>query len=492
MSKRFVIVAMLVSSFLGAAIAVGLNNFFSKDPKTYKIIGQDVQESNLQQLLQDTNLRKDGQINFVLAAHAVRPAVVHIKTKYKPFGIKYRNKNIPRDDYHSPFFDENILQESTGSGVIISSDGYIVTNEHVVGEATEIEVIMDNKRSYTAQLVGKDVSTDLALIKIEENNLPFLKYGNSDLLQVGEWVLAVGNPFDLTFTVTAGIVSAKARSINIIRQKDRLAVESFIQTDAVVNPGNSGGALVNLKGELVGINTAIASTTGFYSGYSFAVPVSLVKKVMEDLKEFGTVQRALLGVVITDLTAELAAQKNLDIISGVYVSAVSESSAAIDAGIQAGDVILKINEKPVNTTSELQETVAQFRPGDKINVTFYRDGTTKNVEVVLKNQVGTTDVSLKQKSTETLEVEELGAVLRELTVEEKAKLGIKAGVKIEKIGIGKLQEAGVEEGFIITSIDNKTITDLKDIQKILSNKTGGVLLEGVYPNGNKAYYAFGW
>jgi Do/DeqQ family serine protease len=480
---------MLFSSFLGAAIAIGLNNFFSKGAKTYKIIGQD---SNLQQLLQDTNLSKGGQMNFVLAANAVRPAVVHIKTKYKPFGIRYRNRNVPQYDYHSPFFDGDMPQESSGSGVIISADGYIVTNEHVVGDATEIEVIMDNKRSYTAQLIGRDGSTDLALIKVEENNLPFLSYGNSDVLQVGEWVLAVGNPFDLTFTVTAGIVSAKARSINIIRQKDRLAVESFIQTDAVVNPGNSGGALVNLKGELVGINTAIASTTGFYSGYSFAVPVSLVKKVITDLKEFGTVQRALLGVVITDLTAELAAQKRLDIISGVYVSAIGENSAATEAGIQAGDVILKINEKPVNTTSELQEAVAQFRPGDKVNVTFYRNGVTKSATVVLKNQAGTTDISLKQESTTTLEVEELGAVLRELTAEEKAKLRIKAGIKVEDIGVGKLQEAGVEEGFIITSIDNKVVKDLKDIQKIIANKTGGVLLEGIYPNGNKAYYAFGW
>ena len=337
-------------------------------------------------------------------------------------------------------------------------------------------------------MIGKDPTTDLALLKVEESSLPFVRLGNSDKVKIGEWVLAVGNPYDLTSTVTAGIVSAKARNINLLRSKENFAVESFIQTDAAVNPGNSGGALVNLRGELIGINTAIASPTGSYSGYSFAVPVNLVKKVMDDLLKFGEVQRGLLGINIQDVTSQLAKEKGLKDIKGVYVAGVTEKGAAKEAGIKEGDVILKVDEQKVNSTAELQEAVAKHRPGDKVNLQILRDGAEKQISAVLKNRVGTTEVV---KVTDGKFTEKLGVEFVELTSAEKKKFKIESGVKVTNIKKGILQDVGVKEGFMITSINKTKVKDPNDVLEILETpRKGGVLIEGVYPNGKTDFYAF--
>jgi len=322
------------------------------------------------------------------------------------------------------------------------------------------------------------------VIKIEGKDLPTIAYGNSDDLKLGQWVLAVGNPYNLTSTVTAGIVSAKARNIGV--NEDQAAIESFIQTDAAVNPGNSGGALVNTMGELVGINTALYSRTGSYSGNSFAVPVNIVKKVVSDLIEFGTVQRAFLGVEIREITQELAKENKIDKIEGVFVGGISENGAAQDAGIKKGDIILSINNNKVNSVSELQEQVSRFRPNDKVNVLVRRDNKDKVYNVTLRNRAGNTGVV---KSNETLDM--LGASFEEVSAEDKKELGIRNGVRILSLSDGKLKRQGIKEGFIITRIDNKPIIKVEDIKTVLSNKVGGVLIEGVYPDGTRAYYAIG-
>jgi serine protease Do len=407
---------------------------------------------------------------------------IHIKTVKEVSGSRYYNPfeeffNMPR---------RNPQQEAAGSGVIISDDGYIATNYHVVEGATEIEVTLDDNRKYDAKLVGEDPTTDLALLKIDEKDLVFIKYGDSDNLQVGEWVLAVGNPFELTSTVTAGIVSAKARNINILRSRD-LGVESFIQTDAVVNPGNSGGALVNLQGQLVGINTAIASPTGSYTGYSFAVPVSLVKKVMDDLLEYGAVQRALLGISIRDLNADLAKELGIHETYGVYVAAVNVGSSAEEAGLKAKDIIIAIDDIPVKNVAELQEHVARNRPGDKIRVTFLRDGNEKIVTATLKNIMGEERMYSRNS---TMEIQ--GASITEIEEDLKKKLDLDGGVQLNDIGSGKWKEAGIQNGFIITSIDKREIKTINDLMGALANKTGGILIGGVYPDGEEGYYGIKW
>jgi serine protease Do len=324
----------------------------------------------------------------------------------------------------------------------------------------------------------------LALLKINEKDLPFVIYGNSDNIKVGEWVLAVGNPFNLTSTVTAGIISAKARNIGIL--PDQYKIESFLQTDAAVNPGNSGGALVNTRGELVGINSAIASTTGSYTGYSFAIPVNLVKKVMDDLVEYGSVQRGFIGVSIRDIDNKLMEDKGISQSTGVYVAGLTEGGAAESAGIKEGDIILKVGDVNVNTTPQLQEQIGRFRPGDKVSVTIERDGKEKIVNVVLRNKDGDTKLV---KSDQAFNM--LGATFENATDKEKSSLGIKNGVKVSKLLAGKFRSAGIKEGFIITSIDKKPIKSTDDLESAIKTKQGGVLIEGVYPNGMRAYYGFG-
>ena len=343
--------------------------------------------------------------------------------------------------------------------------------------------MLNDRRSFEATLIGRDPQTDIALLKIDADNLTVIPFGDSDNLKVGEWVMAIGNPFNLTSTVTSGIVSAKARNLNILERKG--AIESFIQTDAAVNPGNSGGALVNTDGQLVGINTAIYSQTGNFAGYAFAVPTSIVKKVISDLMEFGAVQRAMLGVMISDVTPELAKENNLDKINGVYVNSVSENSAAADAGLQKGDIILAINDKSTNTIAELQEAVSQFRPGNTATIKYTRNGSTQTAQITFKNQDNNTKVTTRKA------MDMLGASFEPLSKEDLEELGLKYGVQVTDLQSGKLMSAGVRKGFIITTINNTPIKSIDDIEKIIENTKGGVYIEGEYPSGRPGYYAFG-
>lgn len=431
-----------------------------------------------------------GSIDFTQAAEQSVNAVVHIQTKSK-------RQNLYNDPFGNLFFGnpyqrgEPQVEQASGSGVIISSDGYIATNNHVVEGSDEIEVILNNRKSYLATIIGTDPSTDLALLKIKDTELPYLLYGNSDEVKLGEWVLAVGNPFNLTSTVTAGIVSAKGRNINIIgsnQNKKIFPIESFIQTDAAVNPGNSGGALVDTHGKLIGINTAIASNTGSFAGYSFAVPVNIVKKVMDDLLAYGEVQRALLGVGMRDVDSKLAEERKLKNTAGVYVTGIAEASAADDAGVKEGDVIVKVGDAKINSAAELQEQIGRHRPGDKVTIAVVRNDAEKELIVTLKNRNGTTNV-VKNTPSETSAV--LGATLEEVNTDDKQFLRIASGVRVKKMDNGKLRNAGIKEGFVITSIDKKQVFTVNDVTTALQNKRGGVLIEGVYTNGMRAYYGFG-
>jgi Do/DeqQ family serine protease len=438
-----------------------------------------------------------GLPDFTVAAENSVNAVVHVKVETKQRAM-FRGGDMDDDPFFNFFFGPNgggggsqrqlEPQKASGSGVIISTDGYIVTNNHVVSDADNIQVVLNDKRTFTATVIGSDPSTDIALIKIEAKDLPTLVFGNSDDLKLGEWVLAIGNPFNLTSTVTAGIVSAKARNINIIESKTR--IESFIQTDAAINPGNSGGALVNTKGELVGINTAIASQTGSYAGYGFAVPVSIVSKVVADIKQYGTVQRALMGVQIRDIDDDFAKEKKIKVLDGVYVAEVTDLSAAKEAGIKEGDIITKINDIAVKSSAELQEQVGRHRPGDKIEVTLVREGKDKTVSVTLKNQQGGTKI-VKNKG-----IEALGASLEEVGDDLKQKLRISGGVQI--VGLQKnslLSEAGLQKGFVILKINNKNIRKVGDIESVVSANNSAdeqdkaLFITGIYPNGKVAYYA---
>ncbi|MBS1647977.1 MAG: Do family serine endopeptidase [Bacteroidetes bacterium] len=435
--------------------------------------------------------------DFTGAAETSVNTVVHIKTQTQ---AKYEDQM-----YYNPFQQffygnsqpQQRIQQGSGSGVIIDKNGYIVTNNHVINGADKIEVILNDKRSYPAELVGADPQTDLALLKINEKNLPFLPYGNSDNVKVGEWCLAIGNPFNLTSTITAGIISAKGRNINILENdpsRGIFPIESFIQTDAAVNPGNSGGALVNTNGDLIGINSAIASQNGAYIGYSFAIPVNMVKKVVADLAEFGTVQRAYIGVSIRDIDSKLAEEKSIKDLNGVYVNGLTENGAAEKAGVQIGDVVTKIEGFNVNNTSSLQEQISKYRPGNKIEVTLLRGNKEIKVPVILKNKDGNTDILKKEavtKAKEVTTISALGANFEVLDPSDMKKLNIQNGVRVTNLQNGKLYAAGIREGFIITAIDKKKIHNIDELNQILKSKQGGTLIEGIYPNGMRAYYGFG-
>ena len=379
-------------------------------------------------------------------------------------------------------------QEASGSGVIISADGYIVTNNHVVAEASEISVILNDKREFKAKVISTDPSSDLAVIQIKETGLPFLTFGDSDALKVGEWVLAVGNPFNLESTVTAGIVSAKGRQNIIDREGDVNPLESFIQTDAAVNPGNSGGALVNLKGELIGINTAIYSKTGQFAGYSFAVPVSIVKKVSGDLIKYGNVQRGFLGVSISEVNAKLADEKDLKTKDGVYVGGFSENSAAKDAGIKINDVIVKIDGADTKSTAKLMEIVGRKRPGESLQVTINRDGQLKDFTVTLKNKDGNTSIT-KGDTGETYKSEFLGAKFGSLSSSDKEKFRVSSGVKVvDVIPDGRLEMYGLSKGSIITKINDKAVNSPKEATDLLEARKGRIKLEGIDVDGSRFIY----
>jgi len=422
--------------------------------------------------------------DLTFAAENSVHAVVHIKVTQK--GGYYSSNNI--FDYffgNGPRTQQEPIRQGVGSGVIISPDGYIVTNNHVVDEADEISVVLNDKREFKAKLIGTDPSTDIALVKIDVSGLPTLRFSNSDNLKLGEWVLAVGNPFNLTSTVTAGIVSAKSRDIGI--NPDQMRIESFIQTDAAVNPGNSGGALVNTRGELVGINTAIASQTGSYSGYSFAIPSNIVQKVVADLREYGDVQRALLNVNIGDINAEVAKKYNLDKIEGVFIGRVLPGGAAEMAGIQDNDVIISVDNVPVNSTAELQEQIGKHRPGDKVTILIKRDNKKKPFNVTLRNKHGDTEIVKGDDNPDDI----FGAKFVAVSDRDKEELGIRYGVKITELNNGKFKDAGIKKGFIITQVNKNAISDVEDFKRIIKNSRGGILVEGIYPNGEVAYYVFG-
>ena len=378
----------------------------------------------------------------------------------------------------------------SGSGVIISSDGYIITNNHVIDGATELEITMNDNRKFVAELVGADESADIALLKIDATDLPVIPFGDSEKLKVGEWVLAVGNPFNLTSTVTAGIVSAKGRGLPSMRGNGP-KIESFIQTDAAVNPGNSGGALVNTKGELIGINTAIYSETGSYAGYSFAVPISIAGKIVSDLKEFGAVQRAVLGIVILDV-AHLSADKREDIkaLEGAYIEDFADISSAKEAGLQAKDVITHVNGVKIKNANELQEQVSKYRPGDKVDLTIDRKGTTKSFNVELLNRQGSTNIVKRDAG-----IEVLGATFKALTPEAMRKYGTNYGLQVESVSAGKFSDVGIKKGFVIMVVNGHKITNKKDFEMIVKNILGGksdehgLLIKGFDQSGNVKHYA---
>lgn len=418
------------------------------------------------------------QPDFETAAANSVHAVVHIRTEFQ------RKSNV-YDDFFSLFGQgmPNHAIEAMGSGVIIDPDGYIATNNHVVQDADNILVTLNDKREYKATIVGSDASVDLALIKIDQKGLPFLTYGNSDDVRLGQWVLAVGNPFNLTSTVTAGIVSAKARDINILGSQG--SVESFIQTDAAVNPGNSGGALVNLNGQLIGINAAIASGTGNYVGYSFAIPVNIVKKVVDDFMKFGKIQRGYLGISYREIDDQFAKDNDLPNLKGVFVQGVIEGGAAEKAGMKKGDVILQMQGLPVDNKSELQEIISQHNPGDKMNITIYRDGKQMDLALTLLNE------NESMSSTRSSQIIIHGATFQHITDNDKQRFRINDGYKVVHLDNGLLRNSGIREGFIVTSIDKQPIHSTQDLKEAFNSQRGEVQIEGLYPNGMRAYYGIG-
>jgi serine protease Do len=476
MKRSLLVLLVLVASAIGAVVGGLLAIRWLEPVAAYQSI-----EKHQQKVLPTRNaeirVSGGGHVNFKEAAGRVVPAVVHIRAS---FGSGNFSLNAI-DQFLNPH------ARSSGSGVIISNDGYVATNYHVIEDATNLEVVLNNNQRFFAKVIGRDPSTDLALLKIRATQLPFVEYGNSDEIEPGDWVLAVGNPFDLTSTVTAGIVSAKARNIDILRDRNNLQVESFIQTDAAVNPGNSGGALVNLEGKLVGINTAIATATGGYSGYSFAIPVSLVKKVMDDLLEFGSVQRGMLGIQIVNVTQELAEDQKLDVVQGVYITHVNNSGAAKQSGLAPGDVITAIDRHPVNSVSELQEWVARNRPGQQVRVTYRRAGGEAEVKAVLKDFDGS-----DKPRKPPVDYEMQGTRFEDLSYRELTELQLDGGVRIVAIQEGPWKNKDLAPGVIITHIDKVAIDDVRDLNLVMVMKNGAVLIEGQNSKGERVVTGIDW
>lgn len=381
------------------------------------------------------------------------------------------------------------VQSGLGSGVILTEDGYIVTNNHVVADADKLEVLLNDNSTYDAKIIGTDEATDLALIKIDAKGLSPIVFGDSDNVKIGEWVLAVGNPFGFNSTVTAGIVSAKARSIGST-QRGKMGIDSFIQTDAALNPGNSGGALVNLQGELIGINSAIYSNTGSYSGFSFAIPTSIVKKVMTDIRQYGTVQRAVLGCTVAELDAKIAKEKGITAVkSGLIIASVSDRSTAKELGLQEDDVIVAVNGVEVHNMAQLSEQMSKYRPGDRIDITYVRDNKKTTKSGTLRNMQGNTEV------TKRGDFSELGCAFMKLSAETKSHLGISNGVQVTGLKSGLFRENGVKDGFIIEAINGQTVNSSDDVEYIYNqlmredSEDKVMFLAGIYPTGKKNYYA---
>ncbi len=438
-------------------------------------------------------------VDFTPAATSATPAVVHIKTRTKAKQVS--NQQRQRNPFADMFGDEfgdffgggpRVIpeQKAGGSGVIITQDGYIVTNNHVINGADEINVTLANKKSFKATVVGADASTDLAVIKIETKGLPYLIYGNSDDAKLGQWVLAIGYPLTLDVTVTAGIVSAKSRQIGVNDRQSDAAIESFIQTDAAVNPGNSGGALINTNGELIGINSAIASPTGSYAGYSYAIPVNIVKKVVTDIVKFGAVQRAFIGIQYAREGVELSEEDKKNNPGykegeGVYVTEVPAGGAAADAGLKKADIVTKLNGVAVTSGPELQEQVSRYKPGDKVSLTYNRSGKENSVSLILKNKAGNTNI-VKNDGV----LEKLGAELATVDSKTAAANEIAGGIVVKRINEGLLRKSRMQEGFIITSINDQPLKNLPDLERAISaNKGRKIKVEGIYP-GYEGTYAY--
>lgn len=445
------------------------------------------------------------ETDFTQAAEKTVNAVVCIKSYttrqqnpygqggYDPFGMFdffFGTPQQPRQQAPQQQRKKNEpVQSGLGSGVIISEDGYIVTNNHVVDGADKLEVLFNDNSSYDAKIIGTDEASDLALIKVDAKDLTPITFGDSETVKIGEWVLAVGNPFGFNSTVTAGIVSAKARSLGQ-NHKGNLSIESFIQTDAALNPGNSGGALVNLKGELIGINSAIYSNTGSYSGFSFAIPTTIVKKVMADIRQYGTVQRAVLGASVRELDAKIAKEKDITAVkSGLLIASVNDMSTAKELGLQEDDVITAINGVNVANHAQLVEQLNKFRPGDKVTVTYYRDNKKIEKTATLRNQTGSTSITKKG------DFSELGCAFMKLTAETKTRLGISNGVQVKGLKAGAIRDAGVKEGFIITAVNDVPVNSSEDVEQVYnsvmkdSDEYKALILYGVYPTGKKYTYA---
>lgn len=429
------------------------------------------------------NLSLDNYPDFTYAAESAVDAVVYVKVT-----VKDVRRTSPNSIFDFFFGYEGTPQSrervGSGSGVIIRPDGYIVTNNHVVEGASKIEVTLNNNKTYEAKLIGTDPATDVALVKIEAQGLPVIPFGDSDKLRLGEWVLAIGSPYDLRSTITAGIVSAKGRSMP--NYTGEFKIESFIQTDAAVNPGNSGGALVDKSGNLVGVNTAIISQTGSYTGYSFAIPSNIVKKIVEDLIDYGSVKRALLGITMRDLDQKIADELKLSSINGVYITEVLNGSAADKAGVKSGDVLVKIDSIKITNSASVQETVNRFHPGDKAELTVIRDGNEKTLEVTFKGTAqenGSVDDSGA--------VAFYGAKLMEASKETLQKFGIKGGVEITSVGPGKILDAGVSEGFVILYVNDQPVSKPQDVMNIVKKSRRAVYIEGLTPDGRASYFGFG-
>ncbi|MDE1190682.1 MAG: trypsin-like peptidase domain-containing protein [Arachidicoccus sp.] len=493
----------LLVVFISAATALGSVWCFAKYEE-YKYAG--VQEEgklpvNYASFYGKQNAA-DNSIDFTSAASSATPAVVHIKIQTKAKTVQ--NPNYNGDDDSDPFgqlFGQLFNQPKTyqipsqrasGSGVIVTDDGYIVTNNHVVQDADKITVTTSDKKVYTARVIGTDPGSDLAVIKIDTKGLPYLVYGNSDNVKLGQWVLAIGYPFTLDVTVTAGIVSAKARDIGIGRQNaqgnsSNSIIESYLQTDAAVNPGNSGGALINTNGELIGINSAIASPTGSYSGYSFAIPVNIVKKVAADIIKYGAVQRGYMGLSFMDLsiaTNKYKSQYNVkDYNSGLYVTDVAKDGAAAAAGIKSGDIITKINGLSILSSGELSSVMGDKKPGDKLSVTYLRAGKENTSTITLKNSLG----DLSSLTAKDLANKSLGANLTTISPQEASQNGLRGGVKVTGIQGGAFQKAGVKEGFIIIDANNTMIKTADQLNKLIQSSNGSVFIHGIYPNGEHIY-----
>jgi Do/DeqQ family serine protease len=444
------------------------------------VIGTDKERKEIEDNARYTSILPQSEVNdFTYAAELTVHAVVHVKTKTT---VSSSYSNPLYEFFYGPGYNQPREVRGFGSGVIVTSDGYIVTNNHVIDEADAVDVTLDDKRTFSAEVIGRDPSTDIALLKIKATDLPFVKFGNSDAIRLGEWVLAVGNPFNLTSTVTAGIVSAKGRSLGLLDNQYR--IESFIQTDAALNQGNSGGALVNTKGELIGITTAIISPSGAYAGNSFAVPVSIVKKVYEDLKQYGEVQRGLMGVNITDVTSEIAKEENLKEIKGVYLTGVTPDGGAKEAGLAEKDVIIAVNGEPVETTADLQEKVSRYRPGDKLAVTYLRNGKKDEKTVVLRNIEGGTGVVAPGSAPSPV----FGATLAPVTSGERQQFRIDGGVKIAAISDGRLSDLGLAPGAIIITVNDQKVNTAADVRKATNDEKTLTSIEGYTSDGTYFRY----